>query len=243
MRAGFVALSLLLGIRTARADEETLAVSGFHACEQLDAKNQRELAMWATAQPSKAYVHPARETILDAPWIELGRAFVRSAGILLATVVPHVGVGFRTSQPELVIAWPLSVSIGPALSCSRKSGSFDIDRSRPNRFLLEPALWVADAGTTFSVRPGYRFLYHPTDVLFGFFGFGLGLGGAIELARPRAVAPANSAPRASLSPEIAIQLGSCCAPGYVMLTSRFDVFFDGPSTPFAFSTTMGFTYF
>src|SRR5204862_288064 len=83
--------------------------------------------------------------------------------------------------------------------------------------------------------------WHPTAFLLGFAGFGVGLGTTLELARPRAVAPGNKDPRASLSPEIVVQLGTCCSPGYVMLTTRFDFFFDGPATPVAFSTTMGFT--
>jgi hypothetical protein len=246
MRARWVALSFSVIFHVVHVDDvraEDTAVTGFAACRELEAKNQSELAMWTAAQPAKPFAYTGRETVLDAPWTELGRAFGHSAALLLATAVPHMGVGFRSSQPEFVIAWPLSVSIGPALSCSRKNGTFEIDKSRPNRFLFEPAIWAADAGTTFSLRPGYRFLWHPTNLLLGFVGAGAGIGSTIELARPRSMPPANSQPRASLSPEIVFQLGSCCSPGYVMLTTRFDFFFDGPSTPFAFSQTMGFTYF
>lgn len=220
-----------------------VAVTGFPECAELEAKNKAELAMWVAAQPTKPFVYQNSETVLDAPWVELGRAFGHTAAILVATAVPHMGVGFRSSQPEFVISWPLSVSLGPAMSCSRKDGTFDIDKSRPNRLVLEPAIWAADAGTTFSLRPGYRFLWHPTGFLLGFAGFGAGIGTTLELARPRVVPPGNKEPRASLSPEIVIQLGTCCSPGYVTLTTRFDFFFDGPATPVAFSTTMGFTYF
>ena len=48
-----------------------VAVTGFAACEQLEAKNKSELAMWAAAQPPKPFAYQERETVLDAPWVEL----------------------------------------------------------------------------------------------------------------------------------------------------------------------------
>lgn len=225
---------------SARADD---AVTGFGACRDLEARNDRELALWTSTRPPTPYAYPAREAILDAPWIELGRALGHSAALLAATAAPHVGVGFRTSSPEFVITWPLSASVGPALACTRKAGTFDVDRSRPNRFLLEPSLWIGDAGTTFALRPGYRFLVHPADWLFG---FGAGLGVPIEIVRPQKLAP-----RAGLGPELVVQFGGCCAPGYFNLTTRLEIYFDGApkpppvisATPVAFSVTLGFTYF
>jgi hypothetical protein len=221
----------------AHADDRA---TGFRECRELEARNDKELAMWTAAQPPKPYAYAERETVLDAPWVELGRAVGHSAGLLVTTLVPHVGVAFRSSLPEFLITWPLSVSVGPALSCSRKGGSFDVDHARPNRFLLEPSLFVGDQGTTFSLRPGYRFLHHPADWILG---FGAGVGLPIEIVRPR-----GASARLGLGPEAVAQLGACCAPGYATLTARLDFFFDGPAPPLAatpvmFSVSLGLTYF
>jgi len=231
---GALVLSLVASRAGAEPEPATETASGFGDCAALDARNARELAMWTATQPPRPWTYASRETLLDAPWVELLRATGHTAGLLLVTVVPHVGVAFRSKTPELLLTWPLSVPFGPALSCSRRVGSFDVDKFRPNRILLEPSLWVADR-TTFSLRPGYRFMVHPGE---WFFGLGGGVGSTIEIARPL-----GASPRASLSPEAVVQLGSCCAPGYVTLAVRGDFFFDGPTTPATFSVSFGLTWF
>jgi len=241
MRARTTRLVLALALacawtRAAAADEpKTETASGIGDCRALEERNAKELAMWSAGQPPRPWAYPARETILDAPWMELVRALGHSAGLLLVTAVPHVGFAIRSKSPELLLAWPLSVPFGPALSCSRRVGTFDVDKLRPNRLMLEPSLAVADVGTTFALRPGYRFLVHPGD---WFFGIGGGFGSTIELARPK-----GAAPRAGLSPEAVVQLGACCAPGFVTLAIRGDFYFDGPATPATFSATFGLTWF
>ena len=188
--------------------------------------------MWATSQPATPYKYARQGRVLDAPWVELGRGFGSSLGVLLATLVPNVGVLTRGSLPEFLVSWPWSVTFGPALSCSRTRGKFDVDAFRPHRAMLEPSFAIAQNTTTFAVRPGYRFLVHPAS---WFLGVGGGLGSTLELAGSEPVRP-------SISPEAVVQLGSCCAPGYVTIALRGDFFFAGERRVAA-SLSFGVTYF
>jgi hypothetical protein len=240
----FVALAV--GSGRAYADEPAKSdhvdgATGFAACRAFEAQNAAELEAWTAAQPKQPWRYAARETVLDAPWWPLLDGFAKSAEPLLASVIPHLGAGYR-STPEFVIAWPLSVSLGPTLSCTRKRGSFDVDRSRPLRILLEPQIRAgklsippgpAREAVTFSLRPGVRVVHQPHD---WWVGFGGGFGVPIDIASPLGY------PRAGISPEAVVRLGACCASSYVTIAWRVDVMFAGPDAV-STSLTAGYTYF
>ena len=224
----FVAASL----PTEAVAEEGDAASGFADCEALDVRNEKELAMWATAQPPVPYKYPRTERILGAPWVELGHGFASAFGVLLTALLPNLGVLTRGALPEFLVSWPWSFSLGPASSCSRTRGQFEVNAFRPNRLMLEPSFAIAQNTTTFALRPGYRFLLHPAS---WFIGVGGGLGSTIELAGSEPIRP-------SVSPEAVVQLGSCCAPGYFTIVARGDFFFEGQRRVAA-SISFGVTYF
>jgi hypothetical protein len=206
--------------------------SGFGDCAALRERNEKELAMWSPTQPAVPYAYPKREVVLDAPWVELGRGLGSAAGVIATTLLPNVGVLFRGALPEFVVSFPWQFPFAPPFACSRKRGSFDVNLHRPSRFLLEPGFAIAKDGTTFWLRPGWRFLVHPAH---WFVGLGGGIGTTLEIVGREPFRP-------SISPEAVVQLGACCAPGYFTLALRADVFLAG-STPFAASLSFGVTYF
>ena len=235
MRARLAFLAVLTASSFASAAEEpddTDRVSGFGDCRALEERNEKELHMWSPTQPATPYAYPKHEVVLDAPWIELGRGIARAGGVLLTTILPNVGVLFRGALPEFVVSFPWQFPFGPASSCSRARGTFDVLPYRPNRLLLEPGFAIGKDETTFWLRPGWRFLVHPAS---WFIGLGGGLGTTLEIASKGPFRP-------SVSPELVAQLGSCCSPGYFTLALRGDVFFAGTS-PFAISLAFGATYF
>ncbi len=214
------------------AKDDTDRATGFGDCEAFRERNEKELAMWSPTQPAVPYAYPKRELVLDAPWVELGRGLGSAAGVILTTILPNVGVLFRGALPEFVVSFPWQFPFAPPFACSRKRGTFDVNLHRPSRFLLEPGVAIAKDGTTFWVRPGWRFLVHPAG---WFVGVGGGIGTTLELVGREPFRP-------SISPEAVVQLGACCSPGYFTIALRADVFLAG-STPFAASLSFGVTYF
>ena len=188
--------------------------------------------MWVTAQPPTPYKYAREERGADAPWAELGHGFGSALGGSATTVLPNLGVLTRGTLPEFLVSWPWSVPLGPALSCTRTRGKFDVNAFRPHRAMLEPSFAIAQNTTTFAVRPGYRFLVHPAT---WFVGVGGGLGTTIELVGSEPVRP-------SISPEAVAQLGSCCSPGYFTIALRGDFFLAGERRVAA-SISFGVTYF
>jgi hypothetical protein len=100
--------------------------------------------------------------------------------------------------------------------------------------MLEPGIVSSDRGSGVFVRPGYRFLSHPSEWVVG---AGGGLGTTIEIT-------GNQEPhgRPSFSPEGVIQFGHCCDPGYFTLTLRYDHYFAGIVTDVV-GGSLGYTFF
>lgn len=228
-----IAVALLVVGGVARADEpEALeAVDGAAACEALELENDKELKVYSALQPATPYVHPQPEKILGAPWVELGGAAKHSIALIAATLIPHVGPVLRGPTPETMLSWPWSFPIGPPSACSRERGTYAISKYKPFRLMLEPGIDLGQAAVAVSVRPGIRYLYHPTAWPAG---LGGGLGTMIELSGKEPL-------RASLSPEIVVQLGRCCEPGYFVVAIRHEFFFAGKND--LWSASVGFTYF
>ncbi|HSO37453.1 MAG TPA: hypothetical protein VLT33_33235 [Labilithrix sp.] len=233
-----VSLSLLALVaqeRTASAeDPKTEYADGLKACEDFHAKNERELAAWAKTQPPVPYAYPREDNVLGAPWGPITGGIGSSAELLLASIIPHFGAQLRGQTPAAVVAWPWSIPIGPGFTCSRKQGTFTVHDFRSNRLMLEPGLVSSNRGTGVYVRPGYRFLYHPSDWVVG---VGAGVGSTIELAGNR-----EPPGRPSVSPEVVIQFGHCCESSYFTLTFRYDHYFAGDSTNIL-GGSLGYTFF
>jgi hypothetical protein len=251
MRSSFLVCATLasmlamLPAAVARADEpaaeapssssadkgEVQGVDGFQGCRDLETLNEKEKKTYSSLQPPTPYKYPTEETTLGAPWNGFAREAGQSAALLTATFVPHLNAVLRDATPEPGVSWPWSFPIGPASNCSRAPGGYDLKKYRPFRLMFEPGMIFGDKSIAVFVRPGLRFLYHPTA---WFVGLGGGIGSMYEFTGAE---PA----RASLSPEVLIQFGRCCEPGYVTLSFRREIFFAGKSQ--LWFANVGFTYF
>jgi hypothetical protein len=220
--------------RTAHAAEPVIETAdGPSACSAFDDKNERELADWQKQQPAVPYAYPRDDNVLNAPWGRFLKSVGTTSELILATVIPHAGAQMRGDAPAAYVGWPWSLPFGPAFTCSRRKGTFVVKRFRPNRILLEPAVVSGNRGVGFSVRPGYRFLYHPSTWVVG---AGAGLGSTVEIA-------GNREPfRASISPEALLHFGHCCDPSYFVLAFRYDHFFGGEIRD-VFGGSLGYTFF
>jgi hypothetical protein len=217
----------------ANAEDRIDYADGPEACRAFHAKNDRELAEWSKTQPATPYEYPHDDNVLGAPWGPLVSGLGSTADLLIASAIPHVGAQLRADAPVVVIAWPWSIPIGPAYTCSRHVGSFTVRDYRYHRALVEPTVIAGQKGSGFLTRFGYRFLYHPSDWVVG---AGGGLGTTIDLAVK------GEPTRASLGPEAVLQFGHCCDASYFILAMRFDRYFAGSSTNII-GGTLGYTFF
>lgn len=206
---------------------------GSLACRQFNERNERELAAWQKSQPPVPYVYPREGLVLGAPWGSFLDGVSDSGDLILASVLPHVGAQLRAGSPALLLSLPWSLPIGPPMTCSRARGSFTVKNHRPHRALLEPGMTAGQRGVGTFVRPGYRFLYHPSDWVVG---IGGGLGSTLEISGNR------EPTRLSLSPEAVIQFGHCCDAGYFTLQVRYDHFLGGNDRDLI-GGSLGFVYF
>jgi hypothetical protein len=228
-------VALLAGEQSATAEEpKTEYADGVKACAEFNAKNERELAVWQKNQPAVPYVYPRDDNVLGAPWGPITSGIGTSYDLLIASLVPHFGAQLRVNTPAAVVSWPWSIPIGPAFTCSRKQGTFTVREFRSVRLMLEPGIVSSNRGTGVYVRPGARFLYHPSEWVVG---IGGGLGSTIELAGNR-----EPKGRPSLGPEVLIQFGHCCEPSYFTLTFRYDHYFAGEATDIL-GGSLGYTFF
>lgn len=228
------ALAALIAPTSARAEEiETDYRDGPTSCKQFIEKNERELAAWEKQQPAVPYEYPRRDLLLDAPWGPLLSGLGTSAGVLLASVIPHLGAQLRAQTPAFVVSWPWAIPIGAPATCSRKRGKFVVDTHRPHRVLLEPGIVASNRGVGVFVRPGYRYIHHPSDWVVG---VGGGLGSTIEIA-------GNREPfRVGGGPEAVLHFGHCCEPSYFTFAVRYDRFFTGNVLDLV-TGTLGYTFF
>jgi hypothetical protein len=224
----------LAGEREACAEEpKTDYADGPTACHAFHAKNERELAEWSKSQPAVPYQYPREDNVLGAPWGGLTSALGSTSELLLASIIPHFGAQLRIDTPAALISWPWSLPIGPAYTCARRQGTFRVYDFRAHRLMLEPGIVSSQRGTGVLVRPGYRFLYHPSDWVVG---AGGGIGSTIETV-------GKSEPfRASIGPEIVMQFGHCCDSSYFTLAFRFDRYFAGTSKNII-GGSLGYTFF
>jgi hypothetical protein len=226
--------SALASERSARAEDIPVETAdGVGACREFAAKNERELAQWSKDQPATPYKYPHDGEVLGAPWGPFTKGVASTYDLILATLVPHVGAQYRLDTPAAVVAWPMQIPIGPAYTCSRRQGSFNVRTHRAHRLMLEPGVVGSNRGVGVFVRPGYRFIFQPSDWVVG---PGAGVGSTIEIA-------GNREPmRASISPEAVLRFGHCCEAGYFTLAFRYDHYFGGTVRDIL-GGTLGFVYF
>lgn len=230
-----VAVAFLIAVPLrARADDPSETADGIAACRTFDAKNDRERAAYEKTQPATPYRYPRDEEVLGAPWGKLFDAIGSASGALVAaTLVPHAGAQLRGTAPAALVSWPWSLPIGPATSCSRRQGTFALRLHRPHRALLEPGFVAGQRGTGVFVRPGYRYLHHPSEWVVG---VGGGLGSTFEIA-------GNREPfRIGIGPEALLHFGHCCESSYFTLAVRYDRFFTGNVLNLV-TGTLGYTFF
>jgi len=222
--------------REAHAEEDASSeyANGSTDCRAFRARNEKELAAWEKTQPAVPYAYPREDNVLNAPWGGLFSALGHSGELVLATLIPHVGAQFRGDAPAATVSWPLSVLvIGPMYACSRKKETFVVHGHRVHRFLVEPAVVSSNRGVGFSVRPGYRFIWHPTSWVIG---PGIGIGSTVEIR-------GNQEPfRYSIGPELVAHFGNCCRQGYFTFAARYDHFFKGTVTNIV-GGSLGYTFF
>ncbi len=238
-RSALVSLAVLVAACAVTAPREAEAgepppetASGKSACDEFEAKNERELKAFVAQQQATAYKYPTPDTVLTAPWGPFFKWFGGNVDLVLATVVPSFGAQIRGQTPTTVLSWPLTFPIGPYYACSRKVGSFNVSGHKIHRFMLEPGLVAgSDLGAGFYARGGYRFLYHPADWVVG---PGAGVGSTFELGM-------KEPKRFSVSPELLVQFGHCCDPGYFILYFRREFFFEGVNKA-VWQASLGYTW-
>ena len=235
-RALLAFLSVLAVAGEARAEEETPveAANGSTDCRALRDKNEQELQLYEKRQPAVPYQYPRPNTVINAPWGEFFKGVGASGGLILSTILPHVGAQYRGGSPAILLSWPWSVLvIGPMYSCTRKQGTYEVDGHRVHRFMVEPGLNSGSNGTGVHVRGGYRFIWHPTTWPVG---PGLGFGSTVELV-------GNKEPfRYSVSPEAVAHFGNCCASNYFTFAVRYDHYFKGTNRDIV-GGSLGYTFF
>ncbi|MGH7285312.1 MAG: hypothetical protein ACRELY_27635 [Polyangiaceae bacterium] len=212
------------------ADDTLDTIEGIHECEAFELKNAHDMQIWEKTQPATPYKYPERKTFLDAPWTPITKLDGDSGMLLIATLAPHLNAMIRDATPAVGFSWPWELPVGPAFWCTRKKGTYDLFKYRPVRIVLEPGIY-AEQPVTFFVRPGARFMWHPTS---WYFGAGLGAGSTLEIAGKEPF-------RASLSPEAIVTFGRCCNPGYFTIAVRHDFFFAGKTQ--TTTASLGFNYF
>lgn len=236
MRRAAIVLCALSSFVPAAAHADDTPVDtadGPSACKAFRAKNDRELAAWEKQQPAVPYAYAREDNVVNAPWGGFFKGVGSATELILATIIPSVGAQLRADTPAAVIAWPWQFPLGPPSTCTRKRGSFIVATHRPHRALLEPGIVSSNRGVGFYVRPGYRYVYHPSDWVVG---FGGGLGSTIEIAGQREPF------RMGIGPELLAHFGHCCESGYFTLAARYDRFFTGGVLNLV-TGTLGYTFF
>jgi len=230
------ALLVLLVPSVAEAEDTPVeAADGPTACKALRAKNDVELARWEKQQPAVPYEYPKEDNVINAPWGHFFKGFGSATELVLATIIPAVGAQLRAETPAFVIAWPWQFPLGPPSTCTRKQGTFVVATHRPHRAVLEPGIISSNKGVGVYVRPGYRYVYHPSDWVVG---AGAGLGSTIEIAGQK------ESFRIGIGPELLAHFGHCCESSYFTLAVRYDRFFSSTSGVLNLLTgTLGYTFF
>ena len=151
-----------------------------------------------------------------------------------AIVLPSIGARAGPARgAQMQLSWPASFSFGPSTGQSRRTKACGglVYQHRPLRTLIEPGLALS-APLTLFVRPGLRYLWHRPYRLLG---FGVGAGSTVELKGPDGA-------RASVGAELLLHAGTCCAPGYVLVSLRYDRFFAGAGRD-VLSVAAGLAYY
>lgn len=232
----FGVVAVVVAIATdARADDPPPETAdGSDECHALRDKNDTDLKLYEQRQPATPYKYPQPDLVMGSPWGGVLHGLGESGlPIVAATVLPHIGAEYRGGAPAIVVSWPWTIfNFGPMYACTRKPGSYIVEGHRVHRFMVEPKIDQGKFGTGFAVRPGYRFLWHPTSWVVG---PGVGIGSTVEIRGN------EEKFRYSLSPEIVGHFGNCCSPSYFTLAVRYDHFWKGLNNDII-GGTLGYTF-
>lgn len=232
--AALAASSLVAPVVHAEEDPPLETADGFDGCLKLRTRNEEERIAFEKKQPPVPYKYPQEKLFLNAPWSRFLGNLGHSGDLVLATILPAIGAQYRGGNPAVSVSFPWSLLVfGPMYACSRKPNTFVVHGHRAHRLMLEPAIVASKQGVGFSVRPGYRFVWHPSGWVVG---PGLGIGTTAEIA-------GNKEPfRFSVSPEAVAHFGACCDSSYVTLAVRYDRFFKGTNHDII-GASLGYTFF
>ena len=234
--ACLVLLLALVAPSTAQAEEDPPleTADGYDGCLALRTRNEEERIAFEKKQPPVPYRYPQEKLFLDAPWNKLFGNLGHSGDLLLSTILPHIGPQYRGDYPAVMVSWPWTLLVfGPMYACSRKPNTFVVHGHRAHRLMLEPAVVAGKQGVGVSVRPGCRFIWHPSSWVVG---PGIGIGSTVEIA-------GNKEPfRASVSPEAVAHFGACCSSSYVTLAVRYDHYVKGVNRDII-GASLGYTFF
>lgn len=175
-----------------------------------------------TARPVPDFLGACGTVVGVAPGFAVMGAVYRAFWMgVLSAAVPHPGVRVeRGGDAAGVLSWQLTygLPVPPVRAAVLRLGCGNEirDEFRSHRVVLEPGI-VWSRHPELYVRPGYRFLWH---VGASAFGVGAGIGSTVALT-------GDDSTRASVAPELLLEYGRCCAPGYGLLTVRWDRYLSG----------------
>lgn len=165
-------------------------------------------------------------------YASMGEGQYAIAVMTLAAMIPNVGgqVERGSLAPALVLSWSFSLPFGPVTACRVARYSHSLDEHRSLRIVLEPGIIIGGRLSVFA-RPGLRAIWHRASWPIG---LGAGLGSTLVWFDGQHGA-------ASISPELLLHFGDCCAPGYFTLSVRADRYFPRRE-PDTLAATIGLTF-
>lgn len=162
----------------------------------------------------------------------MGDGFYDMSVFTLAGLFPNVAVELERGAdlPAFALSWSGSLPFGPVTACRTTRYSHTLYVFRPFRAVLETGIVIRSPVWEY-LRPGLRGIWQRSSWPIG---VGAGIGSTLG-AMP------NQHGAASISPELLVHYGRCCAPGYWLLTLRADVFYPR-RYPATASANLGLAY-
>jgi hypothetical protein len=154
-------------------------------------------------------------TEVDA-YASMGEGMQHALVFGVAGFAPAVGLELQRGSdlPAVSLAWSATLPVGPVTACRSSRHSHDLYTLQPLRLVAEGGVVIRSHPWPY-LRPGVRAIWHRSAWPLG---VGAGLGSTLAVMPGRRGA-------ASISPELLLHTGKCCAPGYWLLTLRADFFY------------------
>jgi len=184
------------------------------------------------AAAEETWLEESRYAAEPEVYASMGDGMANAVSFGLAAITPSVGfeVDREHDRPAFALAWSATLPWGPVTACRASRRSHDLYTLRSLRAVVEGGVLIRSSTTPY-VRPGLRAIWHRSAWPIG---VGAGLGSALALTSDKHGA-------VSVSPELLLHYGRCCAPGYLLLALRADVFFPR-TTPASAVASVTFAY-